>query len=63
MKSADFWRLMPHERILIIQTDALLAKPLDPFFFNFCYLGAPFLPRQHTEYFEKEISMGKSSIL
>ena len=53
MKKPDFWSKLPHEQILVIQTDALLAKPLDPFFFQFCYLGAPFLPRQHTEYFEK----------
>ena len=49
----EFWRQMPHERLLIIQTDALLCRPVDPFFFQFPYLGAPFLPRQHSEYFEK----------
>ena len=59
MKDPNFWRKLPHEQNLIIQTDALLAKPLDPFFFQFCYLGAPFLPRQHTEYFEKRSSSGK----
>ena len=59
MKSATFWDALRHEELLIIQTDALLAKPLDPFFFQFCYLGAPFLPRQHTEYFEKRRSDGR----
>ena len=53
MKSADFWKRYLMKNFLIIQTDALLAKPLDSFFFQFHYLGAPFLPRQHTEYFEK----------
>ena len=52
---------MPHESLLIIQTDALLIRPLDPFFFQFPYLGAPFLPRQHSEYFEKRRSDGRIS--
>lgn len=51
LKQPEFWRYMPHEHLLVIQTDALLAKPIHPFFFNFSYLGAPFLPKQHTEYF------------
>ena len=38
MKSAAFWKALPLEKLLIIQTDALLAKPLDPFFFQFQYL-------------------------
>ena len=45
LKRREFWRHMPHEPLLIIQTDALLGRPLDPFFFQFPYLGAPFLPR------------------
>ena len=59
MKRADFWNALPHKELLIIQTDALLAKPLDPFFFQFCYLGAPFVPRQHSEYFEKRNPTGQ----
>ena len=59
MKRAEFWNSLPHEQLLIIQTDALLSKPLDPFFFQFCYLGAPFVPRQHTEYFEKRNIQGQ----
>ena len=51
LKRPEFWSFMPYEKLLVIQTDALLAKPLHPFFFNFSYLGAPFLPRQHSEYF------------
>ena len=50
-ETTRFLEQMPHEQLLIVQTDALLAKPLNPFFFNFSYLGAPFLPRQHSEYF------------
>ena len=53
MKSPIFWKALFHEELLLIQTDALLSKPLNPFFFNFCYVGAPFIPRQHTEYFDK----------
>ena len=51
LKRPEFWSFMPYEKMLEIQTDALLAKPLHPFFLNFSYLGAPFLPRQHSEYF------------
>ena len=61
LKQPEFWRHMPHEALLIIQTDALLGRPLDPFFFQFPYLGAPFLPRQHSEYFEKRRSNGRIS--
>ena len=61
MKQATFWAQMPSEKILVIQTDALLAKPLHPFFFNFSYLGAPFLPRQHTEYFFMRDTKGQIS--
>ena len=46
MKSADFWSLLPSEKLLIIQTDALLAESLPEYFFNFDYLGSPFLPRE-----------------
>ena len=51
LKRPEFWKQMPYEHLLFVQTDALVAKPLHPFFFNFSYLGAPFLPRQHSEYF------------
>ena len=61
LKRPEFWRHMPHEPLLIIQTDALLSRPLDPFFFQFPYLGAPFLPRQHSEYFEKRRGDGRIS--
>ena len=53
LKKPGFWQQMQYEQLLIVQTDALLSKPLDPFFFQFAYLGAPFLPRQHSEYFER----------
>jgi len=59
LKRADFWQMMPHDRLLVIQTDALLGKPLDPFFFQFAYLGAPFIPRQHSEYFERRSTDGR----
>ena len=34
LKQPEFWRQMPHEPLLIIQTDALLSRPLDPFSFS-----------------------------
>lgn len=61
LKRAEFWRQMPHESLLVIQTDALLGRPFDPFFFQFKYLGAPFLPRQQSEYFEKRRADGRIS--
>ena len=61
LKHSSFWNQLPHEQILIIQTDALLARPLDSFFFQFPYLGAPFLPRQHSEYFEMRQENGRIS--
>ena len=61
LKRSEFWRHMPHEPLLIIQTDALLGRPLDPFFFQFPYLGSPFLPRQHSEYFERRQGNGRVS--
>ena len=59
LKRPEFWQQMPHEPLLIIQTDALLSRPLDPFFFQFPYLGAPFLPRQQSEYFETRRANGR----
>ena len=61
LKQPEFWRHIPYETLLIIQTDALLSRPLDPFFFQFPYMGAPFLPRQHSEYFERRRSNGRIS--
>ena len=61
LKRPEFWQQMTHEHLLFIQTDALLAKPLNPFFFNFSYIGAPFLPRQHSEYFTMRDAQGHIS--
>ena len=52
MKTSDFWDALPYEKILIIQTDALLSETLPKYFFDFDYLGAPFLPKVRSEYFE-----------
>ena len=59
MKEPSFWDQLPLERLLIIQADALLSKPVAPFFFEFPYLGAPFFPRQHSEYFEERTINGE----
>ena len=61
MKLSSFWEQIPSEEILVVQTDALLSKPLHPFFFNFSYLGAPFLPTQHSEYFNMRNTDGHIS--
>ena len=61
LKQPEFWSQMPYETLLIIQVDALLSRPLDAFFFQFPYLGAPFLPRQHSEYFERRRADGRIS--
>ena len=61
LKRPEFWSQMPYESLLIIQVDALLSRPLDAFFFQFPYLGAPFLPRQHSEYFERRRADGRIS--
>lgn len=58
LKSPELWKQMPHEQLLIIQTDSLLSRPLSPFFFEFPYLGAPFIPRQHSEYYETRRKSG-----
>lgn len=59
MKNSIFWEKLPHERLLMIQTDALLSEPLPRYFFDFNYLGAPFLPRQNSEYFENHSDNGE----
>ena len=60
LKQPEFWRQMPQKPLLIIQTDALLSRPLDPFFFQFPYLGAPFTEAR-TEYFERRRNDGRIS--
>ena len=44
LKWPEFWRQMPHEPLLIIQTDALLSRPLDPFSFISPTWGLRFCP-------------------
>jgi hypothetical protein len=53
MKQPRLWEGLPHEQLLICQTDSLLVQPLPLFFFDYPYLGAPFLPKQHSETFER----------
>jgi len=59
LKEKEFWINIPYEELLLIQTDALLCKPVSHFFFGFAYLGAPFIPRQHSEYFEERNKNGE----
>ena len=59
LKQKEFWESLPHEKLLITQTDSLLVQPLPKFFLNFPYLGAPFLPKQQSEYFEERKKNGE----
>ena len=59
LKQKEFWEFLPHEKLLITQTDSLLVQPLPKFFLNFPYLGAPFLPKQQSEYFEERKKNGE----
>jgi hypothetical protein len=59
MKQAQFWASLPHKELLVCQTDSLLVKPLPLFFFDYPYLGAPFLPKQHSETFERRNQAGE----
>jgi len=58
MKQPEFWLGLPQEKLLVVQTDCLLAQPLPAFFFSYPYLGAPFLPAQQSEIFEKRSAQG-----
>ena len=49
-KTTRVWRYIPHEHLLVIQTDALLAKPIHPFSSVFLLRGT-ISAKQHTEYF------------
>ncbi len=40
--SSDFWRGLPSQKILIVQTDSLLIEPIDFSMFVYDYIGAPF---------------------
>ena len=59
LKETAFWEGLPHEQLLIVQTDSLLAQPLPTFFFAYPYLGAPFLPAQSSEIFERHSPDGQ----
>ena len=61
LKNSVFWNSLPHEHLLVFQTDSLLIEPLPEFFFQFPYLGAPFLPRQQSEYFQRRDLNGNIS--
>ena len=58
LKSKDFWQLLPEDRILLIQKDALLIEPVPEAFLNFGYVGAPFLPRSIVDIFPERNSSG-----
>jgi predicted O-linked N-acetylglucosamine transferase (SPINDLY family) len=51
LKTPSFWERIPAEKILIFQTDTILTEPLDPRFFEYPYLGAPWLQEEIQEQF------------
>tara|TARA_B100000700_G_C15008325_1_gene839694 strand:+ start:932 stop:1879 length:948 start_codon:yes stop_codon:yes gene_type:complete len=44
LKRKSFWEQIPSNKVLIVQTDALLIEPIDFSIFNYDYVGAPFTP-------------------
>lgn len=59
MKQPRFWQGLPHDQLLLVQTDSLLVRPLPIFFFEYPYLGSPFLPNQQSEIFERRNPQGE----
>ena len=51
LKKASFWRKLPSEKILVIQTDALLIEPLEFQIFSYDYVGAPWSRKKFTHEF------------
>ncbi|GET41993.1 glycosyl transferase family 2 [Microseira wollei NIES-4236] len=51
LKTQSFWEKIPAEKLLIFQTDTILTEPLDPRFFEYPYLGAPWLQEDIQEQF------------
>lgn len=58
MKHPGFWQMMPGERLLMIQTDALLLEPMPPGFMDYGYVGAPFLPGNLSEIYQERSPEG-----
>ncbi len=47
MFSAEFWRQLPTNNILLFQTDSLLIEPLNFLIFEYDYVGAPFAKEKY----------------
>jgi tetratricopeptide (TPR) repeat protein len=41
LTSPDFWGKFKSDHVLIFQTDSLIRKPVDPIFFDYAFVGAP----------------------
>lgn len=42
LKDPEFYRMLPSENLLFLQTDSYLRKQIPDFFTNYDYIGAPF---------------------
>jgi hypothetical protein len=50
LTDARFWDLFASRMVLIFQTDTLIRRPIDPEFFEYDYVGAPWRhPVEHTK--------------
>ena len=58
MKNPGFWQQLPGERLLIMQTDAVLIEPIPNQFLDYGYLGAPYLPGHLSDVFCERDSEG-----
>ena len=43
LKTSEFWDLARAEKVLVIQTDSLIIDPFDFSFFNFDFIGSPWV--------------------
>ena len=48
LKTQEFWTKRNAEKLLIIQADSLVIKPIDNSFFSYDYIGAPWNPGRHV---------------
>ncbi|WP_162176463.1 DUF5672 family protein [Synechococcus sp. KORDI-100] len=53
LKDRSFWNYFDENKLLISQTDALIIKPIQEFYFELPYLGAPFIPSQIIEIYSE----------
>ena len=47
LKNPDFWHSLDHKKVLIFQTDTLMIKPVDYEYFNYDYIGSPWVKNRY----------------